>query len=166
MFGIGCRKNSDGADGATALEPNPEPVALSVVSSAVGDLLHPKNDGIRVAGFASNADQNAEFIVIDVPRSERRPHRSDQKQYYKRAGSSSYLWSMSTSRMPSEVPELTMKADMRNTRRPALTVIMRSGCGRRTGAGWGRSGLNPVGMPRRDFEKSCSRFLWRPTLRF
>lgn len=90
MFGIGCRKNSDGADGATALEPNPEPVALSVVSSAVGDLMQPKNDGIRVAGLASNADQNAGFIVIDVPRSERRPHRSDQKLYYKRAGSSSY----------------------------------------------------------------------------
>lgn len=134
MFGIGCRKNSDGADGATALEPNPEPVALSVVSTAVGDLMQPKNDGIRVAGLASNADQNAGFIVIDVPRSERRPHRSDQKLYYKRAGSSSYAMEhvdIEDAFRRISVPELTMKADMRNTRRPALTVI-RSGCGCRT----------------------------------
>ncbi|RWC15938.1 MAG: ATP-binding protein [Mesorhizobium sp.] len=94
VFGVDCRKRVDGVDCATDLEPIPNwKAAHSAVSGAVGDLLQPKNDSIRVQGFASSADQNAGYIVIDVPRSERRPHRSeaaDQKQYFKRSGSASY----------------------------------------------------------------------------
>ncbi|PAP92138.1 AlbA family DNA-binding domain-containing protein [Mesorhizobium wenxiniae] len=94
VIGVVCRKNADGVDAAIALEPLPNwKTALSVVSSAVGDLLQPKNDGVRVDGFASHGNQGAGYLVIDVPRSERRPHRSeatDQKQYFKRSGSSTH----------------------------------------------------------------------------
>ncbi|WP_192251522.1 AlbA family DNA-binding domain-containing protein [Mesorhizobium caraganae] len=95
MFGVDCRKNSEGVDCANALEPIPDwKAALSAVNSAVGDLLQPKHNGIRVAGFPSSTDQNSGYLVIEVPRSDRRPHRSeasDQKQYFKRSGSSSYV---------------------------------------------------------------------------
>ncbi|WP_287149425.1 ATP-binding protein [Mesorhizobium sp.] len=94
VIGVNCRKNADGVDCATGLEPLPNwKAAVTAVNSAVGDLLQPKNDGIRVDGFGSRTNEGAGYLVVDVPRSERRPHRSeatDQKQYFKRSGSSSY----------------------------------------------------------------------------
>ncbi len=59
----------------------------------VGSLLQPKNEGIKVESIASFEKPGAGFLVIYVPRSGRRPHRSeakDQKQYFKRVGASSY----------------------------------------------------------------------------
>ncbi|AEH89144.1 AlbA family DNA-binding domain-containing protein [Mesorhizobium opportunistum] len=94
VIGVECRKNTDGVDCACDLEPLPNwKTALSAVSSAVGDLLQPKNDGIRVEAFASEENQSLGYVIVDVPRSERRPHRSeatDLKQYFKRSGSGSY----------------------------------------------------------------------------
>lgn len=92
VIGVDCRVNSDGVDAAQALDPVANwKAALSAVSSAVGDLPQPKNDGVRVAGFPSARDSSAGYLVIEVPRSERRPHMcSMTKQYFKRSGSASY----------------------------------------------------------------------------
>ncbi|MEI8715671.1 AlbA family DNA-binding domain-containing protein [Mesorhizobium sp. ISC11] len=92
VIGVDCRANLDGVDAAQELDPIPNwKAALSAVSSAVGDLLQPKNDGIRVDGFASVNDQTGGYLVIDVPRSERRPHMCNiTKQYFKRSASGSY----------------------------------------------------------------------------
>lgn len=92
VIGVDCRANADGIDAAQDLDPISNwKTALSAVSSAVGDLLQPKNDGIRVDGFPSINDGRAGYLVIDVPRSERRPHMCNMtKQYFKRSGSGSY----------------------------------------------------------------------------
>jgi hypothetical protein len=93
VIGVKC-KSVEGVDCIQDLEPFPLwQRALSDVSSATGDLLQPKNDGINVHGFAAKDDDAIGYIAIDVPRSERRPHRSEasgQKQYFKRSGSASY----------------------------------------------------------------------------
>lgn len=116
VLGVDCRKNDEGVDCASALEPLPNwKSALSAVSSAVGDLLQPKNDGIRIDGFASHRNQNAGYLIIDVPRSERRPHRSeaaDQKQYFKRSGGASYVMEhvdIEDAFKRASVPELEVK---------------------------------------------------------
>ncbi|MER9167316.1 ATP-binding protein [Mesorhizobium australicum] len=92
VIGIECRKNPEGVDCAQSLYPVLNwRIALSAVSSSVSDLLQPKNDGIRVEGFASKGDPFAGYLVIDVPRSERRPHMCQMtRQYFKRSGSNSY----------------------------------------------------------------------------
>jgi hypothetical protein len=99
VIGVDCRANGEGADIAQALDPVPNwKAALSAVSSAVGDLLQPKNDGIRVEGRQSPNSQpsdrwwkqtvevlhrvaararSLEVLLCHaahVPRSERRPH--------------------------------------------------------------------------------------------
>ncbi|WP_254021048.1 AlbA family DNA-binding domain-containing protein [Mesorhizobium escarrei] len=93
VIGVDCRRNTtDGLDCANSLEPLPNwKAALSALNSAVGDLLQPKNDGVRVAGFPSHADESLGYLVIDVPRSERRPHMCQMTgRYFKRSGSASY----------------------------------------------------------------------------
>lgn len=92
IIGVDCRAVADGADIARALDPISNwKAALSAVNSAAGDLLQPKNDAVRVDGFGSADDDSAGYLVIDVPRSERRPHMCNMtKQYFKRSGSASY----------------------------------------------------------------------------
>ena len=93
VIGVIC-KPIDGIDAASELDPIPNwKRALSDVSSAVGDLLQPKNDGINVQGFPSSAADADGYLLIEVPRSKRRPHRCEArgaKQYFKRSGSGSY----------------------------------------------------------------------------
>lgn len=56
VLGVECRKNAEGVDCAQSLDPIPAwRTALSSVSSSASDLLQPKNDGIRVEGFASKS---------------------------------------------------------------------------------------------------------------
>jgi hypothetical protein len=92
VIGVDCRAGSDGIDIARSLDPIPRwKAALDAVSSAVRDLLQPENDSVRVAGFPSEKTSSAGYLVIDVPRSERRPHMCNMtKRYFKRIGSASY----------------------------------------------------------------------------
>ncbi|CAH2394834.1 AlbA family DNA-binding domain-containing protein [Mesorhizobium escarrei] len=92
VIGVDCRSIGEGPDVAQALDPIPNwKAALSAVNSAVGDLLQPKHGGIRAGGFPSTNDNSAGYLLIDVPRSERRPHMCNMaRQYFKRSGSSSY----------------------------------------------------------------------------
>lgn len=93
VFGVNCRP-VDGVDRVQDLEPISNwQRAYSDVSSAVGDLLQPRNELIDVQGFPSDQGGDLGYIAVNVPRSERRPHRSEasgQKQYYKRSGAASY----------------------------------------------------------------------------
>lgn len=93
VFGIDCRK-IDGVDQAEKLTPIPSiSRAETDVRDAASGLLQPRHDGIRVASILSREGADAGYIVVDVPRSERRPHRSeaaDQKQYFKRSGGSAF----------------------------------------------------------------------------
>ncbi len=93
IFGIDCRK-IDGVDQAEKLTPIPGiSRAETTVRDAASELLQPRHDGIRVASILSKEGADAGYIVVDVPRSERRPHRSeatDQKQYFKRSGGSAF----------------------------------------------------------------------------
>lgn len=93
VFGMDCRK-IDGVDQAEKLTPIPViSRAETTVRDAASELLQPRHDGIRVASIPSKEGADAGYIVVDVPRSERRPHRSeatDQKQYFKRSGGSAF----------------------------------------------------------------------------
>ncbi|WP_454655542.1 AlbA family DNA-binding domain-containing protein [Bosea beijingensis] len=94
IWGVDCRKGSDGLDGAQELLPisdiehfYSEAVRLS------GDLIIPRHGGVRVEKVNSKRQPGAGYLVVQVDRSERRPHRSEakgDKQYYKRAGESSF----------------------------------------------------------------------------
>lgn len=93
VFGIDCRA-IDGIDQAEKLTPieNVQRAETSV-RDAAAELLQPRHDGIRVASIPTAAEPTRGYIIVDVPRSERRPHRSEatgQKEYYKRSGSRSY----------------------------------------------------------------------------
>lgn len=93
VFGVECKK-INGLDCASRLAPldNYER-AKSNLNSEVGELLRPKNAGINVYSFPSQKYPDKGYVVIEVPRSDRRPHRSeasDQKGYFKRSGSSTF----------------------------------------------------------------------------
>ena len=92
VFGVDCRKNADNIDCAAALDPIPNlAAALSSLNAAIGDLMQPKHDGVRIAAIESAADRSIGYLVVDVPRSERRPHMCQMtRRYYKRAGTSSF----------------------------------------------------------------------------
>ncbi len=93
VFGVDCRV-ADKVDQAEKLTPIPNIArAETAVRDAASELLQPRHDGIRVASIPSKDDADSGYIVVDVPRSERRPHRSeatDQKQYFKRSGGSAF----------------------------------------------------------------------------
>jgi predicted HTH transcriptional regulator len=92
VLGVECRKNAEGVDYAQSLDPVPAwRTTLSSVSSSASDLLQPKNGGIRVEGFASKVDPSKGHLVIEAPRSERRPHMCQMtRQYFRRSGSNSF----------------------------------------------------------------------------
>lgn len=93
VFGVDCRV-VDKVDQAEKLTPIPSLArAETTVRDAASELLQPRHDGIRVASIPSKDGAGSGYIVVDVPRSERRPHRSeatDQKQYFKRSGGSAF----------------------------------------------------------------------------
>lgn len=75
VIGVDCRSTPDGNDCAQSLDPVPSwEIAVSALNSALGDLIQPKSDLIRVAGFASSEKPGFGYLFVDIPRSERRPH--------------------------------------------------------------------------------------------
>lgn len=93
VFGVDCRRNDEGIDCASALDPIPNvAAALSSISAAIGDLMQPKSDAVRAIAVPSVAGAPSGYVVVDIPRSERRPHMCQMtKQYHKRAGTSSFV---------------------------------------------------------------------------
>jgi|ERR1051326_8518270 hypothetical protein len=95
IYGVNARANEEGIDCATAPAPISQiELFASEVTRATGELLMPRNDGIRVEAIASATANGSGYLIISVERSERRPHRSEasgDKRYYKRSGSNSYI---------------------------------------------------------------------------
>ncbi|MGG6897226.1 AlbA family DNA-binding domain-containing protein [Rhizobium sp. BR 315] len=93
VFGVDCRA-TDGIDQAEKLTPIPSIAkAETSVRDAAAELLQPRHAGVDVVRITSLADPTSGYIIVHVPRSERRPHRSEakgQKEYFKRIGSRSY----------------------------------------------------------------------------
>ena len=94
VFGVEARKGDDNVDCAQAAKPitNIERFK-SEATTASGQLLQPRHDGIAVEAIPSQRQTGAGYLLVYVERSERRPHRSEaagQKQYFKRAGDSSF----------------------------------------------------------------------------
>ena len=94
VFGVEARKGADDVDCAQAAKPiaNIERFK-SEATTASGQLLQPRHDGIVVEAIPSQQTPGAGYLLVYVDRSERRPHRSEaagQKQYFKRAGDSSF----------------------------------------------------------------------------
>jgi Schlafen, AlbA_2 len=94
VWGVLAIKDASGIDCATKTEPIADISRFkNWVTRACGEVLMPRHDGILVEAISSARQPGAGYIVIYVERSERRPHRSevkDDKQYYKRAGDSSF----------------------------------------------------------------------------
>lgn len=95
VLGVDARRGKDGIDAATAPAPFSDiRLVESLVNQACSDLLQPKHSAIRVASIPTAADPSAGYIIVDIPRSERRPHRSEasgQKQYFKRTTGSTFI---------------------------------------------------------------------------
>ncbi|SCB41595.1 AlbA family DNA-binding domain-containing protein [Rhizobium multihospitium] len=93
VFGVDCR-STDGIDQAELLTPISSLArAETSVRDAAAEFLQPRHTGIEVARIPSLADPTSGYIIVRVPRSDRRPHRSEakgQKEYFKRIGSRSY----------------------------------------------------------------------------
>lgn len=92
VIGVNCRK-VDGIDAATELQPIQSlSKALASLNEELGNLLQPRHDGLSLHAVPSQGSPTAGYIVVDVPRSERRPHMSNiEKTYHKRAGASSFV---------------------------------------------------------------------------
>lgn len=94
VLGLDARRGEDGVDAAADLRPFQQlRLFETLVTQAVSDLLQPKHSTIRVAAIPSSAATDTGFIAIDIPRSERRPHRSEasgQKQYFKRTAGATF----------------------------------------------------------------------------
>lgn len=86
LVGVECK-----AELATSANPIPNVVlAASHLSGELGELLQPRHDGITVHVVPSAVSPGGGYLAVDVVRSDRRPHMSVDKRYYKRAGSSSF----------------------------------------------------------------------------
>jgi Putative DNA-binding domain len=94
VLGLDARRDEDGVDAAADLRPFQQLRLLeTLITQAVSDLLQPKHSTIRVASIPSYTASDTGFVVIDIPRSERRPHRSEasgQKQYFKRTAGATF----------------------------------------------------------------------------
>lgn len=91
VLGIGCRPR-EGVDQARTLEPIPNlSKSFSSLNSQLGELVQPRHDGVRAFRVLSAAREDEGYIVLDVQRSERRPHMSSaSKSYYKRSNASTF----------------------------------------------------------------------------
>lgn len=91
VWGVDARK-VDGIDCATGLTPIAEVEAFqSAVNSLIGQYLMPRHEGIQTAIIRSQGNPTRGYLLLDVERSERRPHRSEakgKKGYFKRVGDS------------------------------------------------------------------------------
>lgn len=91
IWGVDARK-IDGVDCAAELMPISNIEAFrSNVQSLIGQYLMPRHEGVRTGIVNSVSDPSRGYLLVDVDRSERRPHRSEakgKKGYFKRAGDS------------------------------------------------------------------------------
>ena len=90
VWGVECRKNADGIDEVSGFKPVEQLAKFtSVMRDWTVEAVMPKLADVEVCAIDEGGDNG--FLLIDVPRSERRPHRCEigEKLYYRRAGASS-----------------------------------------------------------------------------
>jgi hypothetical protein len=91
VWGITAKKDADGVDCATDLQPitNIERFKADV-TRLVSQALMPRHEGILVEAIPAQGRDGAGYLVIYVDRSERRPHRAELGvgRYFKRIGDS------------------------------------------------------------------------------
>ena len=90
VFGVDCREGEDGVDCVQDLIPiiNIEKFA-SDAKNMVSSLINPANDGIEICSVKSVLRPGYGYLLVWVPRSERRPHQSratGEFKYYRRSG--------------------------------------------------------------------------------
>lgn len=95
IWGVDARKGPDGVDCAQAPGVPISDIEQFQVEAIrfSGDLLMPRHDGIVIASIPSAQASGSGYLLVQVERSERRPHRCEakgDKHYYKRAGDSSF----------------------------------------------------------------------------
>ncbi|WP_026622597.1 hypothetical protein M728_005713 (plasmid) [Ensifer sp. WSM1721] len=93
VIGVDARKSKEGIDCAGELMPVEDlGKALTTLTQAVGDLLQSRHGGIRVYSIPSVKRLGCGYLLVDVPASNQRPHRSQaDAKYYKRAGASNFV---------------------------------------------------------------------------
>jgi Putative DNA-binding domain len=92
VWGISAKKDADGVDCATELQPiaNIERFKADI-TRLVSQALMPRHEGILVEAIPAAHSAGAGYLAIYVERSERRPHRCELGvgRYFKRVGDSS-----------------------------------------------------------------------------
>jgi predicted HTH transcriptional regulator len=77
IWGVDCRKNEEGVDGASEMVPIVQPKAfLGNLNSLISDAHTPINNGIRNILISMPNDSDKGFIVTYVPESSLPPHRA------------------------------------------------------------------------------------------
>jgi Putative DNA-binding domain len=92
VWAIGAKKDVDGVDCATELQPIADIERFkSDVTRLVSQAIIPRHEGIFVEAIPAAKPARAGYLAIYVERSERRPHRCEfgVGRYYKRIGDSS-----------------------------------------------------------------------------
>jgi hypothetical protein len=114
----------DSVDCASELEPIVEVAKFkSEVEQAVSQVLMPRHDGIRIEKITSPAAAGAGYLIMQVERSDRRPHRNEagEKQYFKRVGDSNIAmehYDIEDSFKRFVVPSLDVEFALYNAGRP------------------------------------------------
>lgn len=92
VIGVDCRK-VDGIDCAQKLDPVPNfRMGASVLRALATEALQASAEAIRVAGIPSTSNNDAGYLIMEAPQSERRPHMSmGDHRYYRRSGANSHL---------------------------------------------------------------------------
>jgi hypothetical protein len=93
VWGVDARK-VEGIDCASEAKPIPQIEKFkSDATRRAAEAIMPRHEGVRVEAIPAKTSPGSGYLVIFVPRSERRPHRSEfgEKVYYKRAGDSSFV---------------------------------------------------------------------------
>ena len=92
IWGVDARKGADGIDCARSLQPIAQIESFhSAVNGLIGQLVMPKLEGVKTAIIPASGSVGAGYLLLDVDRSERRPHRAEakgKKSYIKRIGDS------------------------------------------------------------------------------
>lgn len=92
VFGVYARKGQDQIDCAQSAYPISDIQRFySEAKTEVGRLIQPRLDDVAIEIIPSERVAGSGYLLVYVPRSERRPHRSEaknQKGYYKRVGDS------------------------------------------------------------------------------
>lgn len=130
IWGIDCRKNSDGVDCAVAAkEIQPLSLFLSRLNELTGDSVSPQVDGVKHKILET--DNNGGFAVTFVPESDSGPHMAKlgENRYYKRSGDSFYVmehFDIEDMFGRRKKPNLALTIKVPNKHNPSIIVCLKN----------------------------------------